>query len=247
MIQIKTDAEIECMLQATQIAARVRDSVAEFIQPGLTTRQIDEYAADQIASRNAVSAFLGYRGFPGTICISVNDEVVHGIGGDRIVQEGDIVSIDCGVVFDGFIGDTARTVIVGEISDEVQRLIDVTKASLEAGIAKAVAGGFVSDISHAIESAVHGSGLTIVKEFVGHGVGRDLHEDPQIPNYGRPGQGPELKPGMTLAIEPMLNLGRPGVMTLDDGWTIVTRDGQPSAHFEHTVAVREDGPLIMTK
>ena len=216
------------------------------VQPGLPTIELGNFAKKYIREQGGASAFYGYHGFPGQICVSINDEVVHGIPGRRIIREGDIVSIDTGINFEGFIGDTAVTVAAGKISEENQRLLDVTKASLDAGIARAVEGNRLGDISHAIQTVVEDAGLTIVREFVGHGIGRTMHEDPQIPNFGKPGRGPRLKAGMTLAIEPMVNIGKAKVKVLDDNWTAVTTDGSNSAHFEHTVAVGKTAPDILT-
>ena len=246
MIILKTEEELERMRVSGRLAAELRDRVAERIEPGVTTAELDEYARDILKSMEAESAFYGYHGYPGNICISINDEVVHGIPGKRKVKAGDIVSLDVGVRYEGFVGDTARTVIVGQVDEEVMRLVAVTEESLAAGIAQARAGKRLSDISHAIESVVEMAGFAVVREFVGHGVGRNLHEDPQIPNFGPPGRGPELRPGMTLAIEPMVNLGGAGVRVLKDGWTVVTKDGKPSAHFEHTVAVGPGPAEILT-
>ena len=248
MIRIKTESELERMRAANGIAARVRNAISEKIAPGVSTEEIDLYANELIEKEGGVSAFKGYRGFPGHICISVNDEVVHGIGrADRIIQMGDVVSVDCGVRYEGFIGDTARTVMVGVTDPEIINLVEKTKKALYAGISAAIDGNRVGDISHAIEQASEGSGLAIVKEFVGHGVGHELHEDPQIPNFGRPGRGPRLKTGMTLAIEPMLNLGTGKVEIMEDGWTVLTRDRKASAHFEHTVAVMPEKAEILSK
>lgn len=246
MIVIKTDEEIECMRTSCRLAATVRDSVAEKIRPGVTTGELDAYAAELIAGFGAKSAFLGYKGFPGNVCLSVNDEVVHGIPGNRRIQIGDIVSLDCGVHYDGFIGDTAITAMVGVTDPDVMRLIDATRSALHAGIEKAVVDGRLGDISNAIEKVATGAGFSIVREFVGHGVGRTMHEEPQVPNFGPAGKGPRLRHGMTLALEPMVNLGVPGVEVMEDGWTVLTKDRKPSAHFEHTVAILDGGPEILT-
>lgn len=246
MIVIKNPLELDVMRRVNRITARVRDALADRVRPGITTLDLGNAAGELIRSHGGTSAFYGYHGFPGQICVSVNDEVVHGIPGPRVIREGDIVSIDTGIRIDGFIGDTAITVAVGEISSEKQRLLDVTKAALNAGVAKAVVGNRLGDISHAIQTVVEAAGFSIVREFVGHGVGRDLHEDPQIPNFGKPGRGPVLKAGMTLAIEPMVNIGGAKVEILDDKWTVVTKDGSASAHFEHTVAVGLLAPEILT-
>ena len=245
-VVLKSPDEIERMSVSNQMAATVRDTVSSAITAGMTTGEVDAHAARMIKEMGAKSAFLGYSGFPGHICISVNEEIVHGIGGERVIEDGDIVSVDFGVTYDGFIGDTAVTAVVGDIEPEVARLLKVTEESLYKGIDAAVAGNRVGDISNAIEQHVKGTGFSIVREFVGHGVGHTLHEEPQIPNFGPAGRGELLQVGMTLAIEPMVNLGKPNVEMLDDGWTVVTKDRKPSAHFEHTVAITEEGPRILT-
>ena len=246
MIKIKSPEEIDAMRQSCQLAATVLDEVVRMCAPGVTTRELDEFARDRMAELGASSAFLGYRGYPAHICTSVNDEVVHGIPSDRRLELGDIISIDVGSQYEGWIGDNARTVKIGVQDPEVIRLVDVTQRALEAAIAKAVTGGRLSDISHAVEKVARAEGLHVVKEFVGHGVGRNMHEDPPIPNFGPPGRGPRLKTGMTLAIEPMINLGTPDVEVMDDGWTVLSGDRRPSAHFEHTVLVRDGAPEILT-
>lgn len=246
MIVLKSPEELSRMRLACQAAAEVLAEIASLVAPGRKTRELDEAAAELMRKRGGKSAFLGYRGYKGQICCSVNEEVVHGLPGERRIKYGDIVSLDVGVVLDGFVGDTATTVAVGMIDWKIQRLLEVTEQSLAAGIAAARPDNRVGDISHAVQRMVEAAGFNVVREFVGHGVGRTLHEDPQIPNFGPPGKGPKLKPGMTLAIEPMTTQGRPDVHVLDDGWTVVTKDGLPSAHFEHTVAVTEDEPEILT-
>jgi len=246
MIIIKSNSELDAMRRVNQKTARLRDALAAHVKPGITTLELGDLAKKIICETGGRSAFYGYHGFPGQICVSVNDEVVHGIPGGRILKEGDIVSIDTGILFEGFIGDTAITVAVGKIDDETQRLMDVTKASLEAGILKAVEGNRIGDISHAVQTVVEEAGFSIVRDFVGHGIGRDMHEDPQIPNFGKPGRGPKLKAGMTLAIEPMVNMGKAPVKILEDKWTVVTKDGGLSAHFEHTIAVGKITPEILT-
>lgn len=246
MIIVKSDSEINQMRGSCRIAARVRDGVAEKIAPGVRTIELGDYAGELIAEFGAKSAFLGYRGYPGQICVSVNDAVVHGIPGGRVIEVGDIVSIDVGVEFEGFIGDTALTVMVGVADAEVMKLVDCTRRSLDAAIAKAVSGNRLSDISHAVESTAEAGGFTVVRDFVGHGIGRSMHEDPQIPNFGLPGKGPRLKKGMTLAIEPMLNMGGHAVQVQEDGWTVLTRDRLPSCHFEHTVVVGDEAAEILT-
>ncbi len=247
MIVLKQAHELEAMRASGNLAGRVRDKVAAAVTPGATTAEIADYAGELIEAEGATCAFLGYRGFPGKICISVNEEVVHGIPGPRVVEIGDVVSLDFGVLLDGFYGDTATTVLVGVTDPEVIRMVRVTERSLEDGLAQARKGGKLSDISHAIQKTVEGAGFSIVRDFVGHGIGRSLHEDPQVPNYGRAGRGPALKSGMTLAVEPMVNLGKAGTLVLDDGWTVVARDRKPSAHFEHTIAIGEDGVEILTQ
>jgi methionyl aminopeptidase len=248
MIPIKTDRDLICMRQACAVARRVLDDVAGRIQPGLTTRQIDEFAAGRIRSYGARSAFLGYRRYPCHICISVNEEVVHGISGELRVEFGDIVSLDVGVIHQGFVGDNARTVPVGGCSVEAQHLMDVTEQSLYEGIAQALSGNRVLDISRSIQNYVERNGCSVVREFVGHGVGKAVHEEPQIPNYvdTQSKRSPKLVPGMTLAIEPMVNAGSAQVKVLNDGWTVVTKDGSLSAHFEHTILVTESMPEILT-
>ncbi len=246
MIPIKSASELDAMRRVNQMTARVRDALADHVQPGITTLELGNLAKKMIREMGGTNAFYGYHGFPGQVCVSVNDEVVHGIPGRRIIKEGDLVSIDTGVSFGGFIGDTAITAVAGKIDDEKQRLLNVTKAALAAGIAQAVEGNRVGDISHAIQTLVEKAGFSIVRDFVGHGIGRELHEDPQIPNFGKPKRGPKLKAGMTLSIEPMVNMGNKKVRVLDDKWTVVTKDGLPSAHFEHTVAVTKTAPEILT-
>jgi len=245
-IILKTEQDLESMRPACAVAGSVLQDVAAFVKPGLTTRQVDEFAAACIKRRGAKSAFLGYRKYPCHMCISVNDEVVHGIADDRILNFGDIVSLDVGVLYHGFIGDTARTVAVGGCSVEAQRLMDVTEKSLYEGIAQAVAGKRVTDISRAVQDYVEGNGYSVVREFVGHGVGRTVHEEPQVPNFVDPRSNQKLRPGMTIAIEPMVNAGQPAVKQLKDGWTVVTQDGSLSAHFEHTVLITDGEPEILT-
>lgn len=246
MIKIKDAAELEGMRAAGRVAATVREAVRRKIAPGVTTADLDAYAVELITKLGGKSAFIGYRGFPGHICASVNDEIVHGIPGPRRIEMGDIVSIDVGVKYEGFIGDTAVTAMVGVTDADVLRLVKVTEEALAAAVAQAVEGNRLSDISHAVECCAVEAGLGIVREFVGHGVGREMHEDPQIPNFGPPGRGPKLRAGMTLALEPMFNLGVEEVEILDDGWTVRTRDRKPSAHFEHTIAVGLEQAEILT-
>ncbi|MCC7518565.1 MAG: type I methionyl aminopeptidase [Verrucomicrobiae bacterium] len=246
MIAIRSPGEIEGLRRSCALAANLLEALARWIEPGLSVREIDRRAGEMIRERGAKSAFLGYKKFPGNICVSVNEEVVHGTPRDLRVQYGDLVSLDLGVVFEGWVGDTATTVALGEAAPEARRLMEVTEESLYLAIDKARPDARLSDVSHAVESHVTRHGLSVVREFVGHGIGRSLHEEPQIPNFGRPGQGPRLKAGMILAIEPMVNLGGPEVRVLHDGWTAVTGDGKPSAHFEHTVLVADQGPEILT-
>ena len=246
MITVKTARDLALMRPACVIAQTVLDEVCDFIRPGLTTKAVDQFAATRIRHYGAKSAFLGYRKYPCHLCISVNDQVVHGLAGDRRLNFGDIVSLDVGVVFNGFIGDTARTVAVGGCSVESQRLMDVTEQALYEGIARALAGNRVADISRAVQKYVEGSGYSVVREFVGHGVGREMHEEPQVPNFDDGKKSPLLRAGMTIAIEPMVNAGAPGVRVLNDGWTVVTLDGSLSAHFEHTVLVTDGEPEILT-
>jgi methionyl aminopeptidase len=246
MIILKNRDEIRKMRESGRIAARVRDEIARRISPGVTTRELDETAGQLMESFGAKSAFLGYRGYPGHVCISIDSEVVHGIPGGRRIEIGQIVSLDVGVVFGGFVGDTATTVMVGVTDPEVIRLVRATELALAAGIEMARAGKRLGDLSHAVEMVAVNAGFAVVRDFVGHGVGRKMHEDPQIPNFGTPGRGPKLKAGMTLAIEPMVNMGGSAVEVLGDGWTVRTVDGKPSAHFEHTVAIGDDGPEILT-
>ena len=246
MIIAKSAAEIEVMREAGRITARALDAVSSAVRPGATTADLDAIAEDVIVKAGARPAFKGYHGFPATLCTSVNDQVVHGIPGGRVLKEGEIVSVDCGAIVDGYYGDSARTFPVGHVSAEANRLMDVTKRSLEAGIARCRPGMRLYDVSAAVQEVAEAAGFSVVREYVGHGIGRSMHEDPQVPNYGKAGTGPTLRTGMVLAIEPMINAGAADVRSLDDGWTVVTLDGAMSAHFEHTVAVTEDGPLVLT-
>lgn len=243
---VKNSAELERMRVAGKITARVCAQVANHICPGITTAEIDRFAAALIKDYGAKSAFFGYRGYPGSICVSVNEEVVHGVPGARRIQIGDIVSIDIGVVIDSFYGDMAKTVMIGVLDSKTLSLVNTAEKALCAGIEKALAGNRLSDISHAIETCASQNGFSVVRQFVGHGIGRNMHEDPQIPNFGPPGKGPALQEAMTLAIEPMLNMGVPEVEVLSDGWTVVTRDRKLSAHFEHTVVVGRGMAEILT-
>jgi methionyl aminopeptidase len=246
MIILKNERDLDAMRPACALAGTVLEEIAAFIKPGLTTRQVDEFAAKRIKQHGAKSAFLGYRNYPCHTCLSVNEEVVHGLASDRELHFGDIVSVDVGVFYKGFVGDTARTVAVGGCGVSAQRLMDVTEHSLYEGIAAAVPGNRVTDISRAIQTYVEANGFSVVREFVGHGVGRSMHEEPQVPNFVDPKSNQKLRAGMTLAIEPMVNAGQPGVKILKDGWTVVTQDGLLSAHFEHTVLVTEGEPEILT-
>lgn len=247
MIILKSKAELEVMREAGRIVALTHQELAKAIKPGVTTKQLDEIAETFIRSMRAVPSFKGYGGFPGSICASVNEELVHGIPGKRALQEGDIISIDIGAQFQGYHGDSAWTYPVGKISAENEKLLRVTEESLFKGLEKAVPGGRLSDISHAIQVHAEAAGFTLVREYVGHGIGQNLHEDPQVPNYGPPDRGPRLKPGMVLAIEPMVNAGERYVRTLEDNWTVVTLDRKTCAHFEHTIAITEDGYEIFTR
>lgn len=245
-IILKSGADLAAMRLAGTVAGKVLDDIIAFIQPGVTTNQVDGFAAERIKFYGGKSAFLGYRKYPCHTCISVNEEVVHGLANERELRFGDIVSVDVGVNYKGFIGDNARTVAVGGCGVLAQRLLDVTEQSLHLGIAAAVPGNRVTDISRAIQDYVEGNGFSVVREFVGHGVGRTMHEEPQIPNFVDRKMDHKLRPGMTLAIEPMVNAGSSDVKILKDGWTVVTRDGSLSAHFEHTVLVTEGEPEILT-
>lgn len=248
MIVIKNQEELQIMKRACVISAKALQVGGQAIKPGVTTAEIDRAIEDYIRSEGAVPSFLGYNGFPASACISVNNQVIHGIPDTKTtIKEGDIVSIDVGANIDGFHGDNAYTFVVGEVSKEVQALLDTTQECLRLGIEQAVLGNRIGDISHAIQVHAEAAGYGVVKEFVGHGIGREMHEDPQVPNFGRAGFGPRLEAGMTLAIEPMINQFGAAVRMLDDGWTVLTQDGGMSAHFEHTVAITEDGPLILTQ
>ncbi len=247
MIFLKTAEEIELLRESNQLVGKTLGEIAKHIRPGVSTLELDRIAEDFICSHGAKPGFKGYGGFPNALCISVNDVVVHGIpSAECILKEGDIVSVDCGTCKNGFYGDSAYTFEVGEVSEEVRKLLRVTKESLYKGIDKAMAGMRLGDIGYAVQSWCEAEGFTVVRELVGHGVGHDLHEEPQVPNYGRRGQGTMLKEGMVIAIEPMINLGERHVYQDDDGWTIRTRDGKPAAHFEHTVAIGKHGADILS-
>jgi methionyl aminopeptidase len=247
VIVCKSAAEIEKMRAANALVAEVLAELAGMVAPGVTTKDLDAAAEKLVRDGGAEPAFKGYRGYPNTLCASVNEQVVHGIPSARPLGEGDIISLDMGVKLNGFYGDSAVTVPVGRVSEEAAKLLRVTREALEHGIAQVRLGGRISDIGHAIQEHVEANGFSVVREFVGHGIGAALHEEPQIANYGEPGRGPRLAEGMTLAIEPMVNVGRPSVKVLADGWTAVTKDGSLSAHFEHTVAVTRTGPLVLTR
>jgi len=246
MIYLKTDEEIEIQRQSSLLVGKTLAEIAKVIKPGIKTIELDAIAEEFIRDHGAVPGFKGYGGFPGSLCISVNDEVVHGIPGNRIIEDGDIVSIDCGTFMNGFYGDSAYTFAVGNVKEEYLLLLQRTKESLYLAIDQAVAGKRIGDIGHAVQSYVEGFGYGVVRDLVGHGVGRNLHEKPEVPNYGRRGTGTKLKPGMTLAIEPMVNLGVKEVVQENDGWTIKTADAKPSAHFEHDVAVRHGKADILS-
>src|SRR4030042_705002 len=245
-IIIKSPEEIAIMREAGRILAKVLGTLTERIRPGVRTGELDDVCAQELARYKAKPSFKGYRGFPANLCVSVNDEVVHGIPGERKLVEGDIVSLDVGAIFEGFQGDTAITVGVGEISPEAKQLLEVTQGALGAGIARARHGAHLGDVSVAVQLYVESGGFSVVREYTGHGIGREMHEEPQIPNFGLPGQGPLLQEGMTLAIEPMVNAGGWSTKLRDDQWTVVTADGSLSAHFEHTIAITSAEPEILT-
>lgn len=246
MIILKTPEEIKVMERASRLVAETLQALIPEVRPGVSTDELDRLAEQFIRDRGGVPAFKGYRSYPKTLCVSVNDEVVHGIPSKRTLKEGDIVGMDLGAIIEGFYGDSAVTVAVGRVDPKVAELLRVTQESLYKGIEKAVIGNRLSDISHAVQRHAESAGFSVVTDFVGHGIGRQLHEEPQVPNYGRPGQGPRLQSGMVLAIEPMINMGSPAVKILDDRWTAVTKDGSLSAHFEHTIAIDASGPRILT-
>ena len=246
MVSVRSNREIEHISESAQIVADTLDMLTEKVESGISLMELDTLAEEFIRSRDAIPAFKGYMGFPATLCISVDDEVVHGIPSNKILNNGQIVGIDCGALKNGYYGDSARTFPVGDISNQDKKLIEVTQEALYLGINEAVPGNYVSDIGHAIQKFVEPKGYSIVRELVGHGIGANLHEDPQVPNYGDPGMGVKLKEGMCLAIEPMINRGGKEVYTSDDGWTIRTKDGLNSAHFEHTIAIRKNGPEVLS-
>ena len=247
MILLKSSQELAKMEVANRIVAEVLAGVQERVRPGVETRELDELAEEMCRSRQVEPAFKGYRGYPRSICVSVNEEIVHGIPGARRIQAGDLVSLDFGVKYQGYYGDAALTLAVGEVDPRSRALMAATEQALYAGISKAKVGQRLTDISHAVQTMVEGAGFGVIRDFVGHGIGRSLHEDPQIPNFGPPGRGPRLQAGMTLAIEPMTSMGAWQVRILQDGWTAVTQDGSCAAHFEHTVAVTAQGPLILSR
>jgi methionyl aminopeptidase len=248
VVHLKGREDIEKMRKAGAIVARVLHEIAELVRPGVTTGDLDLFAQTRTKELGAKPAFKGYHGFPGTLCVSVNEEVVHGIPSKkRVLREGDIVGVDFGVSLEGWFGDSARTFAVGKVTPDAQRLLEITEKSLYLGIEQAVSGNHLFNIGHAIQNFVEGHGYSVVREFVGHGIGKSLHEDPQVPNFGIRGKGMILKPGMVIAIEPMINAGKPEVRVLADGWTAVTADKKLSAHFEHTVAITETGTEILTK
>lgn len=249
MIILKTPDEIEIMARASKVVAETIQALKREVRPGITTEDLDRIAEDFIRSRGGIPAFKGYRNYPKTLCASVNEQVVHGIPSkQRVLKEGDIIGLDLGAIVDGFYGDSAVTVPVGKVPSKVAELLRVTEEALYKGIEQAVVGNRLSDISHAVQRHAEAAGFSVVTDFVGHGIGRQLHEDPQVPNYGRPGQGPRLQVGMVLAIEPMVNMGHSAVRILDDQWTAVTQDGSLSAHFEHTIAIQPEGPpRILTR
>ncbi|MZP30275.1 type I methionyl aminopeptidase [Heliobacterium undosum] len=247
MIVLKAARELDYMRDAGRIVAETLREMEKAVEPGVTTADLDRKAEDYIRAKGAKPAFKGYQGFPATICASINEQVVHGIPGLRHLQTGDIISIDVGASVNDYHGDAAITLPVGEIDEELQRLLDVTRRSLEIGIEQAKVGNRLFDISHAIQNYVEGNGFSVVRQFVGHGIGKKMHEEPQVPNFGPAGRGPRLQAGMTLAIEPMVNAGTWEVETKEDQWTVVTKDRKPSAHFEHTIALTDDGPEILTR
>lgn len=247
MIELKNANQLDRMRNAGRIVAETLALMRERAKPGITTLELDRTAEEYIRSQGAIPAFKGYNGFPATLCTSVNEQVVHGIPSLRSLESGDIISIDCGALIDGYFGDAAITLPIGEVNKDIQKLLRVTEESLMLGIAQAKLGNRLYDISYAVQRHVEANGFSVVRDYVGHGIGRAMHEDPQIPNFGKPGRGPRLEVGMVLAIEPMVNMGTYEVQTLKDRWTVVTKDGRPSAHFEHTVAITKNGPEILTR
>ncbi|HYH28397.1 MAG TPA: type I methionyl aminopeptidase [Actinomycetota bacterium] len=247
MIIRKSPEEIARMRRAGRITADAILRLVDFVKPGLTTAELDAVGERAIRDAGATPSFVGYRGFPASICTSVNDQVVHGIPGERVIEEGDLLSLDVGAIWEGYHGDSAVTVIVGEPpSDEAEKLVRVTEDALEAGISQLRVGGRLSDVGAAVQQLVEGAGFSVVREYVGHGIGQSMHEDPPIPNFGEPGRGPKIAPGLVVAIEPMVNIGGWETRVLSDDWTVVTADGSLSAHFEHTIAITDDGPEVLT-
>lgn len=247
MIIRKTPREVEIMRVAGEIVALTHKHLKQFVKPGISTRELDQIAEEFIRSKGAIPSFKGYGGFPGSICASINEEVVHGMPTEKVLKDGDIIAIDIGADYKGYHGDSAWSYAVGKVDDEKAHLLEITEKSLFVGLDQVKPGIRLGDVSHAIQEYAESNGLSVVRELVGHGIGTKLHEDPQIPNYGRPNTGPRLKEGMCLAIEPMLNAGTRYVKTLEDGWTVITQDNKPSAHFEHTIVVTKDGYEILTK
>lgn len=246
MITIKSPYEIECMRAAGKVCGLALDAAGEMIKPGVTTRDVDMTVRKVIAEHHMKPSFLGYGGFPAAACVSVNDEVIHGIPGSKVIKDGDLVKVDVGAIYKGYHGDTARTFICGKASEEAERLVAVTRQSFYEGIKFAREGHKLTDISHAIQAYCEENGYSVVRKFVGHGVGAELHEDPEVPNFGEPGHGPRLRAGMTIAIEPMVNAGTYGVRVLSDGWTVLTIDHKLSAHYEHTVLITDGDPVLLT-
>jgi len=246
MLYLKTDEEIGLLKESNMLVSRTLAEVAKLIRPGITTLYLDRIAEEFIRDNNAVPAFKGYGGFPNTLCTSVNDEVVHGIPSDYELREGDIISVDCGATLNGWVGDSAFTFAVGEIKEEVRRLLDFTRASLEEGVKAAIAGNRVGDVSFAVQSKAESGGYSVVRELVGHGIGKKMHEPPEVPNFGRQGTGPKMEKGLVICIEPMINLGKKETLQMADGWTIKTADGKPSAHFEYAVAVNKGQADVLT-
>ena len=246
MITLKSTHEIQLLRRAGAVAAQVLELMKDVVKPGISTKELDTIAEEYILSKGGIPSFKGYEGYPASICTSVNCEVVHGIPGKRILKDGDIISIDVGVQLDGYHGDTARTYAVGNVEPETLRLMRVTEKCLYEGIKMAVPGNRIGDIGHAVQQLAEGEGFSVVRALVGHGVGQNMHEPPEVPNFGKPGHGVRLREGMVIAIEPMINLGTYDVVVLDDDWTVEASDGKPSAHYEHTIAILKDGPMILT-
>ncbi|HUX56970.1 MAG TPA: type I methionyl aminopeptidase [Bacteroidales bacterium] len=246
MLYLKTDEEVGLLKESNMLVSRTLAEMASIIRPGITTLYLDKIAESFIRDNRAIPAFKGYGGFPNTLCTSVNDEVVHGIPSDYVLREGDIISVDCGVILDGWYGDSAYTFAVGEIKEEVKRLLDYTRASLEEGVKEAVSGKRIGDISYAVQHKAESGGYSVIRELVGHGIGTKLHEPPEVPNYGKQGSGPKMEKGLVICIEPMINAGKKETLQMSDGWTIKTADGRPSAHFEYAVAVNKEKADVLT-